>query len=94
VCIVLDKQYLSGCPSLSIQDVRVNNGYDLLPRGEAVVQIGMRATCPVVSGEKFTPKENAGYSACGRPAGGDLYERVMCLAQGHRETECVISTKV
>jgi hypothetical protein len=35
-----------------------------LPPGEAAVRIGMRAMCPAVSGEKFAPTENAGYSAC------------------------------
>jgi hypothetical protein len=30
---------------------------------EAAVRIGMRAMCPAVSGEKFPPTENAGYSA-------------------------------
>jgi hypothetical protein len=30
--------------------------------------MGMRAMCPAVSGEKFSPTENAGYSACGELA--------------------------
>jgi hypothetical protein len=39
-----------------------NNGSDWLPPGEIVVRIGIRAMCQAVSGEKFAPTENAGYS--------------------------------
>jgi hypothetical protein len=42
----------------------VNNGADWLrPLGGATVHIGMRAMCPAASVKKFTPTENAEYSA-------------------------------
>jgi hypothetical protein len=47
------------CRDASLCLARVNNGSDWLSTGEVAVCIGM---CPAVSGEKFFPPENAGYS--------------------------------
>jgi hypothetical protein len=53
-----------GLPAFVDVNARVKNGFDWLPLGEATVRIGLRAMYPAVSGETFSPTENAGYSAC------------------------------
>jgi hypothetical protein len=45
----------------------MRDGSDWLPLGEAAVRIGMKAMCPAVSGEKFSPTENARVSMFNTP---------------------------
>jgi hypothetical protein len=69
-------------------NARVSNfSDDWVPPGEAAVRrLVMRAMCPTVSGEKPSPTENAGYSAClGTVLGTFLY---MCKIT---KFDCVIS---
>jgi hypothetical protein len=60
--IVLDNQLLPGFVYLKRAG---NNGSGWLPPAEAAVRSPHRyeVMCPAVSGERFSPTENVGYSA-------------------------------